>query len=297
MTNFNLLHIISLIRFKALTSVPLICLGNCTVRHNLRRIQRSFSSLLVKAFVACNRKPVPVNELRMFLTQRCVDQKSTIPLFQQSMLEIINHSSLEQIIMLMSRIGAWSFLNFHLLEEISTEFEIHQLVEPIAAYTQEVEHFKEETTLVDFLSVWNGRSGADSIPDCKPVIVKLKEKWPQFTLADVSKKAGFLANEFHLKPVFQLANGNAGSVYIMWLVPVAAASHMQILMESQNRPDLVSSGINELVIGERIYQVCYLVNTMIDKVSFIILYTSLSINYNVDRLYNYLRRPLQYEYI
>ena len=220
----------------------------------MNNLQRSFASLLRKTFKACLEKNTSLAELRIFLNQRSADEKNAILLFESAMMEIISHTSLEQTFLLMSRIGAWDFLNFRLVFEITEEFDLDEIHTEMKSYKGRVDVFKKKTRFVDFLHFWDGRSKEDSLPDCQAVIAKLQKDFPTTTLADVSRTEEDLTGEFNLKHyVFRLANGLSGSVYIMWLVPLSAATEMLRQMESSTPPNLAKFGIQELVIGRKVF--------------------------------------------
>ena len=172
------------------------------------------------------------------------------------MLELVSIEQVQDIFLLLSRIGAWDFLNFSILVDVLDEFRVTHLREQMSKYKDKIACFKDETALVDFLSVWGGKSDDQILPDCKAVIARSGADIASFTLANASEMAGFLADEFNLKLLnFRLANGCPGSVYVMWLVPSSAALHMLKRMKSRKVPDLLQCGILELGIDRTIFKV------------------------------------------
>ena len=225
----------------------------------MKKLQRKFASLLRKSFVAFQCMPDSAGGLRVFLNQLCADEKGSIQLFEKQVLVITSHSTVEETFLLMSQMGAWDFINYHMLESVISEFELGDLSQPMNKHNEEIGAFMDETYLSDYLIVWDGCREMKSMIDRAPVIAKLKDKWGTYTLADIAKKQSVLASGFRLTSiVLQFEKAVSGSFYIMWSVPLAAAAYMQRMMESSNRPDFAQYGIEELVIGEKVNKVCYL---------------------------------------
>ena len=228
------------------------------VRENMKRLQRKFAGLLRKSFVAIQRVPDLAGSLRVFLNQRCVDKKGSIQLLEKRVLEITSHSTVEETFLLLSEIGAWDFINYEMLEDIISDFELEGLSQPITEHKKEISAFMDETVLADYLTVWDGCREMSAMTDRTPVIAKLKDDWGAYTLADVAEQKCNLASGFRLTSiVLQFENACSGSVYIVWSVPLAVAVYMQRMMESSDRPDLAQYGIEELVIGDKLNKVNY----------------------------------------
>lgn len=226
------------------------------VSKNVRELQREFASLVRQAYASLSKEPSSVNELRVLVNQLCAGQKGSIPLFSESMLELISIEEIQGIFLLLSRIGAWDFLNFSILSDVLNDFEVTQFKDRMTKYEEKIARFKKETVLVDFLSVWGGKCDEQILPDYKAVIAKSGADSATFTLADASEMAGFLADEFNLKVLhFRLANGCPGSMYVMWLVPSSVALHMLEIMKSKEPPDLLQGGILELGIDRTVFKV------------------------------------------
>ena len=226
------------------------------LKRKIQSLQKKFASLICRSYVAFTCKPVPVDQLQVYLNQRCVDRRASIYLFDQGMLDIINQSSHQQVFMLMGRICAWDFLDYSLLQDAVEEFDVSDLNPLLATYTREVKSFQEETKLIDFLNVWEGICLVRELPSYTTLIARCSEDMRDFTLADVAKRANLLANEFNLLTLgARFGGGRPGSVYLLWYIPQSVAQHMQKVMESANRPDLVRHGIQELLIGKKIYKV------------------------------------------
>ena len=217
-------------------------------------MQRKFASLLT---LACQKlKTVSIVDLRVFITQLCADQKENIPLFDEHMSEIINHSTLEELFIFLSRIGAWDFLNFHILACIAQEYdEDKKLVDKVRKYESEVNEFKKQTKLRDFLRVWPGRTHYKSLPGRVPLTTKRNIQWDEYTLANLAEDEEYLASQFRLHQfIFHFSNAEPGSVTLMWLIPASAAALIEkAIMEKE--PDLKRMKIQELTVGIFTYKV------------------------------------------
>ena len=205
--------------YTSLLDIPV----NLKVKEGVRVMNEKFAALLMIThdFLVANN--VSPESLHVYLTQLSVSTKENIRTFSDSMAEIISQSTINQIFALLSRIGAWSFLNFHLLESVANRFGNKPLMGGVEEYSQQIQVFKKETKLIDFLRVWSGRSPYGSLPDRMPLIARLKAKWPEYTLADLARDQEYLASEFKLEQhAFHFSNAEKGCVCIMWLVPTSA---------------------------------------------------------------------------
>ena len=222
----------------------------------IEALQKKFASLIRSAFTSSKNKPVPIDELQVYLSQRCADERHKIPLFEKRMNDIIHQSTHKQVFMLLSRIRAWDFLDFSLLEDVVKEFGLSELNPELASYAQDVCAFQSETKLVDFLKVWKSSCLEKELPACEILIAKCNGDIRNITLADVAKKAKIIASKFNLLTLAaRLGWANPGSVYLLWYVPEAVSNHIKEVMASKKRPNLVCYGIQELVVGKNIYKV------------------------------------------
>ena len=206
---------------------------------------------------------MPVDQLRVYLNQRCADEHGEIPLFSNLMIDILSQATTEQLFLHLSRIGAWNFLSYFILEEVLDVFEIDQedFNSKFSRYKRDVQLFKERTVLMQFLTVWGGRCDEDQVfPGYRSVIARVIGNTASFTIEDACDMGSLLAGQFNLKQLaFRLVNGNHGSVCIKWLVPAAVSKHMLKVMKNKKRPDLLQLGILELVVEKTIFKVCILI--------------------------------------
>ena len=228
-----------------------------SLSENVHDFQRRFAGLLCTTQEALN--GIDVCKIRIFLNQMCVNQKETIPLYEQRMAEMIKHNSLEEIILFCSRMEVWDFLNFQLLQDVANHFEVECLKADLHEYTIAINGFKQKTKLIDFLRVWAGRKAPNTLPGSEPVFAKIKAiKWEEYTLADVARHEKYLTAEFRLKQiVLRFSNAGKGSVVLMWLVTKSVASEMKTIMCSDKKPTFDSMTFQELNIGGRTFKVLY----------------------------------------
>lgn len=231
-----------------------------TVEPKMKQLEEDFSSLQGQLLEALDKKQISVGELKVFLTQLCADQKETIQYFDQKSAEMYVLTTNGEVFAFLTKIGAWTFLHYHLIEEVNTEFKLAQ-ESMIASYEDKISKFMEETLLQDFLIVWNRTCGAYSYPGYEPVILKVQAEWSTYTLAWVADIEGYLAGEFKLKKlVFRLANGTFGCVYLMWLVPSCVAEYMRQVKDGPEWPEQLPHGIEELRIGWKVRLGLFYVN-------------------------------------
>ena len=231
------------------------------VSESVRLFEKKFAGLLCTTHCALNHAGITGSDLRIFLNQMSVGQKENIPLYEQRMADIISNFSVEEIILFCSRIEVWDFLNFQLLQDIADHFGVEVLQIPLRHYITEINDFKRNTKLIDFLRVWAGRNALNTLPDSEPVFAKIKAiKWEEYTLADVARHEGYVTAEFRLKQlVLHFSNASKGCVVLMWLVTKSVASEMKRIMCSNEKPTPTFDGMTfqELNIGGRTFKVLY----------------------------------------
>ena len=224
---------------------------NIFVKERMVKLDRKFAKLLGFAHEKLTAL-VSVDTLRVYITHLSVSQKENIPLFSKHMTEIISETSHSKIFALLSRMGAWSMLNFHLLHGIAEEYGDEELKAAVSHYSTDVNLFKQETTLEDFLCVWSSRSAYGSLPERQPLIAKLKVEWKDCTLATVAQEECYLANEFQLEPhIMHFSNGNPGCVVLMWLIPAAAVSLIQEAVKEKG--STLKKKILQLIVGDKTF--------------------------------------------
>ena len=92
------------------------------VRQDIDELQDEFDDILVLAQESFVLRAVPLKKFRLSVTSLCVNQKQNIPMFNQSMLEVIEKSSCDEIFSFLTRMEVWDFLNFRVLQKIVKSF-------------------------------------------------------------------------------------------------------------------------------------------------------------------------------
>lgn len=228
------------------------------LKQKVESLQKKFASLVCQLYIALRSKPVPIDRLQVYITQRCADKRQSIPLFEQRMSEIISQSTHEQVFMLMSRIGAWNFLDYSLLQDIVDEFHVN-VDSQLASYSVEVFEFQKNTKLADYLQLWAIKCLPEELSSCTTLTAKCTGvDYEEITLEEVCKRAKLLASEFNLHTLCALIGGAArGCLYLLWYIPESVAKHVERIMVSKERPNLASHGFQQLIIGKKIYKVRY----------------------------------------
>ena len=228
---------------------------NRVVKERADELDGKFAKLLAFAHEKL-KALVSADTLRVYITQLSVSQKEQIPLFSKHMADIISETSHSKIFTLLSRMGAWSMLNFRLLHRITEEYGDDELKAELSSYSTDVDVFKQETTLEDYLYVMSSRSAYGSLPERQALIVKVMEEWKGCTLADVAEEECYLANEFQLEPhIMHFSNGKPGSVVLMWLIPAAAVS---LIVKAMEKGTTLNRKILQLIVDgkEYTFKVC-----------------------------------------
>ena len=227
------------------------------VRKKIKELQKKFDDVLLLAQKSFELHDVPLKQLHLKVTSLCVNQKQNIPLFNHSKFEEVNALSCEEIFSFLTRMEIWDFLNFQVLEEIVVKFIPNdtEVSGKISEYAREVEAFKNETNLRDYIRV--RASGANAIPEYRDIMVKIERDYDRFTLADLSEEEGFLANQFLLNQfIFWLNNIEPGCIQITWLVPASAIQLLKPDELAKKGKALKERGIREIwVDGRYVYKV------------------------------------------
>ena len=238
----------------------------------MREEEEKFSALLAFSSERLQDLGVSPDKLKVYLTQLSVSQTENIPQFSEHMAGImLNVDSHSKIFTFLSRVGAWGFLNFYLLKCVARRYGDDEMKGEVEKYGTEVDTLKSETKLKDYLRACSNRSPYGSLPERKPLIVKLEEEWGDCTLADVAEQEGYLAGEFLLEQyIFHFSNAAKGCVTLTWLIPTTAIPLIRRAI-TENRVKLKGT-ICELIVGDE----CF-----IFKVTYEILSTQLYTNYSL----------------
>ena len=224
------------------------------VTHKIADMEKRFSALVCdvnKHFRDCPENDT--EDIKVYLTTLSVSIKEdTSPcVFTSHQAEIISNNKLSQVFQWLSMNGFWSFLNFFLLESLVEKYGDDGLKECVDVFKQDMEKFKLEMKLVDFLPAWSGRCPHVPATGFEPIILRVNKDWPQCTLADISKMEGYLESRFLINRfLLRFANGSYGSVVIMWLVPSQAIAYLKRRIMVVGTKSLEEEGIIEVIFGE-----------------------------------------------
>ena len=188
--------------------------------------------------------------MRLYLTSLSVSIKedASPSAFTSHQAEIIISNSLTQIFQWLTLNGCWSFLNFYLLESLVDRY-VHDdgLKERVAKFKEDMEKFKQEMKLADFLPAWSGRCPHVPASGFEPIILRVNKDWGDCTLADVAQMEGFLESRFLVNRfILRFANGHYGSVVIMWLVPSHVIAYLKEKIMAIGTKSLSKAGIVEI---------------------------------------------------
>ena len=139
----------------------------------------------------------------------------------------------------------WDFLNYYLLESVVKEFckNNANLLKLVNEYAKEVNQFKMETLLCDFLDIWPGRSSLDQFRDGSVMVMKIKGEYSTCTLQDVAEREIYLESMFHFRRfLLNFSNANRGCVQIIWQISGRLIQYIKECIESMSNKVLLSEG-------------------------------------------------------
>ena len=217
-------------------------------------VEEQFSCLLcdVQEFL----KPeANVEAIKLYLTSLSMSIREDLSptVFTSQQVVIIAHSKLSQIFEWLTINGFWSFLNFYLLERLVDKYGNDELKTRVSAFKQDMEKFKLEMKLVDFLPAWSGRSPHIPSSGFDTIILRVHKDWSGCTLADVARLEGFLESRFLINRfLLRFANGHPGSVVIMWLAPSHVIAFLKERIMAVGTESLTEVGIIEVKFGDKL---------------------------------------------
>lgn len=193
------------------------------------------------------------DDIKLYLTSLTAGIKEdTSPcVFTTHQAAIISYSTLTQIFQWLSMHGFWSFLNFYLLECLVEKYCDESMKERVRSFGRQMEEFKRDMKLSDFLPAWSGRCPHIPSSGFEPIILRVNKDWEGYTLSHVAELEGFLESRFLINRfLFRFANGHYGSVVIMWLVPSHVIVYLKKKLAKIDPKFLSEEGITEVTLGE-----------------------------------------------
>ena len=116
----------------------------------------------------------------------------------------------------------WSFIDYDLLRTIIYQFNITELIKKVDEYKEEVERFCAETTIYEFIQVWQPRYNEQNIPEeLRKFVTELS--WDPETrfikdLKEIQLKLKDALPQELAMAAFYICNVRPGSVKVSWLV-------------------------------------------------------------------------------
>ena len=122
----------------------------------------------------------------------------------------------------------WSFLNYGLLEHVTSISGSIDLKHRMHDYVGELSEFKKRTRLCDFIDSWPCNDHRPLEKKLRKVVVKMRLEWTQCTLQNVESFMAALVQKFCL-PEFDtiLQSAERGCVCVMWLTSASTATLLQ----------------------------------------------------------------------
>lgn len=235
-----------------------ICIAVFTKVEVTRKIsekEETFSALMYDVqmhFQSCSEQVVQA--MKSYLTSLSMSMREDVSecVFVAHQAEIITYNKLPHIFQWLTINGFWSFLNIYLLEKLVDRYSNNDdLKRRIDEFKKDMEKFKQETKLVDFLPAWSGRCPHIPASGFAPIILRVNKDWADCTLADVARLEGFLESKFLFNRfLLRFANGRSGSVVIMWLAPSHAVAYLKKRLMAVGTISLGEAGIVEMKFGE-----------------------------------------------
>ena len=226
------------------------------VTRTIEKMEDRFATLVCDVWKYLDNNPdIKVQEIKLYLTHlsASIKEDTQLSVFTDRQAEIITYSTLAQVFNWLKINGFWSFLNYYLLERLVDKYGNAALKASVNAFKTDMEQFKSEMKLVDFLPAWSGRSTHFTESGFQAIILRLNKTWSKCTLADVAKKEGYLESRFLINRfILRFANGQPGSVVIMWLVPSHVIEYIKKVAMEIGQKSLTEEGKIEVKFDHNI---------------------------------------------
>ena len=149
----------------------------------------------------------------------------------------------------------WTYFQYHLLEHIMKQFSLTKLQEQMKAYKQELEIFKEETSLGVFGRAQDNCFDSE-IPDAFIKLVSHHDISQNSPLKEVEKIRLELKKEYSLEDcALMFFKMKWGSIIIVWLVPKTTVKHITEIVPFMDKGKLSSIMLLKLELnGKVIYK-------------------------------------------
>ena len=239
-------------------SLDKVTVVNHDARKGYNDLKSKFSKITTDIYKYLEEKKISIDPFLVYLTDCNLNLGKSDSEDQRAT------ASWKDVLLELKEKKAIDFLNYHLLVElIDLCFDVksedyHAFDKRLSDYTAEVEKYKSDTPILDFLDIYIEHRPEDLKAAKGLELFKLKLSGDdKMTLADFSNIRGYIVKEFRLHHyMLHLVTVNSGCVIIYWQVPEAISSHIQEEICEKFQPDFGQAGIIELSLGDHVlYQV------------------------------------------
>ena len=251
------MHVIILLLYTIviMTALYMCVLCHCILAINpaakegYDNLKTEFAEITTDIYRYLVSKDIPLSPFRVYLTTglglKLGSGSTEIANWEEMMKELSQNQGLD-------------FLNFKLLKHLikkcfEDENDKCDFEKRLKEHSTEVEKYKRETLVVDYLDVHSTFVKDEDVGLLK---AKFTGDMKRMTLAQLSEHCAHFASEFSINPtLLKLITVNPGCIIIYWQVPESICSHIKEVCEKL-RPDLGQAGIIELTLDDHVlYQV------------------------------------------
>ena len=225
---------------------------NRAAKEGYVNLRKKFAKITVDIYRYLDSKEISLSPFRVYLTTgfglklRSENQRLTeISNWEEMMRELSQNQGLD-------------FLNSQLLNDLvdecfEDENEKCNFEKRLKEHSTEVEKYKRETLVVDYLDVHSTIVKDEGVRLLK---AKFTGDMKRMTLAKLSELCVNIASEFSIDPTqLKFITANPGCIIIFWQVPESICSHIKEVCEKL-QPDFGQAGIIELTLNDHVlYQV------------------------------------------
>ncbi len=219
---------------------------------NATELEHKFSSLVENLLTHLKNSNVGIDELtgRMSSLPRSINIY-VYPMWVKVTRKVSTHKTLDNLFTILN-MEVWNILDYSLVEHLISTYDNKELKEDMRAYISELNNFKSNTLVVDFIRCWEGHNR--SISDLEEV--KFKFEKDKLTLEHLDNFRKSLSRQcfpslLDLAGWIYYKNFNTGCFVVTWLLPIQLAILLKHHMRCTHAV-LAYYGVVEVVIGNRI---------------------------------------------
>ena len=229
------------------------------VKENFCVLKAQFRDLQTKADKALSSQQIISDEVRLRLTDLCVDEQNKIPFFDKVMCQLLTKMAITDIMILMRQFKIWDPINYHILAVLLNECvpKEHAVHHHLKEYSLSVQEFKHTTLLSDYMAIVGPNQHCPH--GCITITAKFNRKYDEYTMEKFAQDQAFLADEFHLhQSIFRFKESCRGCVIVTWFVPKSTIELLKPANIIKN-PEL-EKRLLEIIVDEKyiIYRVSFL---------------------------------------